>query len=319
MKKKSKISVSLVLHNEYKYISRLANSIKKQTHKPYEIYVTDNNSIDGSPELIKEFFPDAYINAWGKNPGYGTAHNYNMKKAFTNGADAVFIVNTDTELSDNCLEALNEFMLHHPDTGIISPLILYGYGEEKSSIIQNFKVNADLKTGKIFNIDNNKDYKKTSLPEFNFMNYFSGTACMLTKESFSSIGGFPEPNFFYGEEMDCSYRAYIKGFKVASVRDAKVWHFHNWSKKNLKGFYREYYYINRNRVVYFKKFNLKKGFFRFISVELLTLPYRLWWAYQKGGRKLIYYYYLGIIHGFRNKSGIYPELLDVPENNVSSK
>jgi GT2 family glycosyltransferase len=299
-----KIAVSLVLHDEEQHIPRLAEALNDQTVKPCCIYVTDNNSRDDSPVLLKELLPSAYIHLSGKNPGFGTAHNNNMKKAFAVGADAVLILNTDTRPDSKLTGILAEHLSSHPDEGVIAPLILYG----ESSTIQSYRQRADLKKGKIKNIDEGKDLNTSDLPGHERVNYFSGTACLITKRAFDTTGGFTEDNFLYGEEMDYSYRAYQKEIKITALKSAIVRHFHEWSKKNIEGLCRDYYHINRNRIRYFRKFKLKKGLFLFIAGEILISPLRIRWALKTGGKKLVHCYYLGIIHGLKNRTKL-PDIL----------
>ena len=302
MVKKSKIAVSLVLHNEARYLPRLAEALKAQTINPFDIYITDNNSSDSSGTLAKKLFPKAHIDLSSENSGFGIAHNKNMKRAFDAGADAVFILNTDTEPYEGCLFELNNFMLKNPDSGIISPLILYGNDTGKTTIIQNFRISANLKKGKVLNMDEGKDIGEVSLPETETINYFSGTSCLIKRSTYEKTGGFTEDNFLYGEEMDYSYRAALNKIKITAIKAAKVWHFHDWSMKNTDGLCREYYYINKNRILYFKKYNLKSGLFSFIAEEMLMSPLRIRWALKKGGKKFVRCFYRGIIHGLRTEN-----------------
>jgi len=104
----------------------------------------------------------------------------------------------------------------------------------------------------------------------------------------------------------------VNNIAIAAVKDARVWHYHDWSEKNIDGLCREYYYINRNRIRYFKKFRLKKGLALFVLNEIVISPARLWWTMRKGGKRFTYYFYLGIIHGLKNKTEILSELSGYP-------
>ncbi len=300
----SDIALSLVLHNEEKHIPRLAASVLKQTLPASKIYVTDNNSTDNSASLLKELLPDADIYLSNLNPGFATAHNRNMKKAFSENAKAVFILNTDTEMDDNCISVIDDFLSKNREIGVIAPIVFYGNSDGKTNIVQSFRINADFKRGRITPVDDKREYTSENLPESTEVNYVTGTACVIKKEVFELIGGFEESGFLYGEEMDFCYRASLKGIRMAVVKDAKVWHFHVWSKKNSSGLCNEYYYINRNRVRFFKRYSLKNSLLRYILNETLVSPLRIHWALKTGGRKLVYYFYLGILHGLKNMSGI---------------
>ena len=300
----SDIALSLVLHNEQKHIPRLAASVLRQTLQDFKIYVTDNNSSDNSAVLLKELLPDADIHLSKQNPGFAAAHNLNMKRAFAEDTTAVFILNTDTEIDDNCLSVMNDFLTANKSTGIIAPMVLYGDERGRTDEIQSFRIKADFKKGRVTSIDDKSEYSKSNQPESAKVNYVTGTACVIRKEVFDLTSGFEESNFLYGEEMDFCYRASLEGIQMAAIRDAKVWHYHDWSKKNRRGLNMEYYYINRNKVRFFKRYDLKSSLLRFILNEIFISPRRIRWALKTGGRKLTYYFYLGILHGLKNKSGI---------------
>ncbi len=300
----SNIALSLVLHSEEKHIPRLAASVLKQTFPPSKIYVTDNNSSDNSASLLKELLPDADIYLSKQNTGFAAAHNRNMKRAFSEDAKAVFILNTDTEMEDNCISVIDDFLSKNREISVVAPIVFYGNSDGKIDIIQSFRIKADFKKGSASPVDDKREFKTANLPESEEVDYVTGTACVIRKEVFELTGGFEESGFLYGEEMDFCYRASLKGVRMAVVRDAKVWHFHDWSKKNSHGLSKEYYYINRNRVRFFKRYGLKSSLLRYILNEIFISPLRIRWALKRGGRKLVYYFYLGILHGLKNRAGI---------------
>lgn len=55
MKNKLTISVVVPAFNEEKYLSRCLASLKKQTYKPLEVIVVDNNSTDKTAQIAKNF------------------------------------------------------------------------------------------------------------------------------------------------------------------------------------------------------------------------------------------------------------------------
>ena len=299
----SNIALSLVLHNEVVYIPRLVISVLSQTLAACKIYVTDNSSTDKSASLLKELLPDADIHFSKHNLGFAAAHNLNMKKAFSEDASAVFILNTDTEIDNNCISILNDFLMVHKETGIVAPMVLDGNSDGKTDRIQTFRIKASFMLGKLNSIDNQSKSGEINLPETAIVNYVTGTACVIRKEAFEGVGGFEESNFLYGEEMDFCYRASLKGIQINVLRDAKVWHYHDWSKKNSSGLNREYYYINRNRIRFFKKHKLKSSLLRFIINEIFISPLRIRWTLKTGGWSLVYFFYLGILHGLKGYSG----------------
>ncbi len=299
----SNIALSLVLHNEGVYIPRLVRSVLSQTLAAGKIYVTDNSSSDKSVSLLKDLLPDADIHLSKQNLGFAAAHNLNMEKAFSEDATAVFILNTDTEIDDNCISILNDFLIVHEETGVVAPMVLYGNSDGRTDRIQNFRIKADFMHGKVNSIDDKRDASTISLPESEEVNYVTGTACLIRKEGYELTGGFEESDFLYGEEMDFCYRVSLKGIKIVALRDAKVWHYHDLPRKNSSGLNKEYYYINRNRIRFFRRYNLKSSLLKFIINEIFISPLRIRWALKTGGRRLVYFFYLGFLHGLKGYRG----------------
>jgi GT2 family glycosyltransferase len=126
---------------------------------------------------------------------------------------------------------------------------------------------------------------------------------MIRSSVVSQIGLFNEDNFMYNDEIDLAYRlSKIKG-KLIATKNAEAWHFHDWNKKNKSGYYLQYYYINRNRFLFFYRYGKYLSFIREILIELFLFPIKIRWAKKTSGLRLLKYYYLGYWHGLLNKKG----------------
>ena len=126
---------------------------------------------------------------------------------------------------------------------------------------------------------------------------------MIRSSIISEVGLFNEDNFMYNDEIDLAYRIYKRKEKFAAVKKAKAWHYHDWSKKNKSGYFLQYYYINRNRFLFFYRYNKYFSFIREIITEIILFPFKINWARKIAGIKLLKYYYLGYLHGILNKKG----------------
>lgn len=106
----SKISIIIPAYNEENYIGHLLASIQKQTLRPFEVIVADNNSTDKTMNRAKEFseqLPLKIINA-GEPRGAGAARNVGAKHA---SGDILLFLDSDVELLPNFLEdSVEEFI-----------------------------------------------------------------------------------------------------------------------------------------------------------------------------------------------------------------
>ena len=107
----SKLSINLVTYNGSKYIPLLFESLKKQTHKEWELLILDNNSQDNTVELIKNelnnFSIQYQLQENKENIGFAGGHNklYGLSKI-----DYFLILNQDIFLEPDCLEKIVKFL-----------------------------------------------------------------------------------------------------------------------------------------------------------------------------------------------------------------
>jgi len=74
---------------------------------------------------------------------------------------------------------------------------------------------------------------KESLPSMGIKTFFCSNSCAMYRASyFKEVGGF-EDGLIMNEDMAFAARAILDGKKVAYVAEAKVWHSHKYSAKDL--------------------------------------------------------------------------------------
>ena len=134
-------------------------------------------------------------------------------------------------------------------------------------------------------------------------NAFHGGAAFIRTKVVENIGLFNEDNFMYGDELDLAFRLNKTKYKILVTKKAVAWHFHDYSKKNKSGFYLQYYYILRNRFLFFYRYKKYNSLSVQLISELILFPLKIRWAIRTVDIKLVKYYYLGIFHGLLNKTG----------------
>src|SRR5476651_157897 len=91
-------------------LSSIFASIKKSLLK-VEVIVIDNNSTDGSQELVSKKY-DQVLKVFNKeNLGYGKANNLGLKKAT---GEYILLLNSDCKALDQAIDMLFEFSKKHP-------------------------------------------------------------------------------------------------------------------------------------------------------------------------------------------------------------
>lgn len=218
------ISVSIVSYNTSGLLEKTLKRLEDQDMKRPEVWVVDNQSSDGSAEMVKKKFPWVKLIEPGKNLGFGAGQNLALKKI---KSPFVLLLNPDTEFSNDALSKMVKFMNENPECGIAGSKLV----DQKGRLVSN---GGYLPTGIpllswLFNLD------KFGLPSFHMdsedfykgknAGWIGGTFMVIRKEVLEKAGYFNEDYFMYFEDVDLCYRAQKKGFKVLYNPDVEVVHY----------------------------------------------------------------------------------------------
>lgn len=99
------VSAIIVNWNKKAYLKNCLHSLLNQTHRHIEIIVVDNDSWDGSPQMVKEEFPQVKLIANEHNELYCRAQNQGIKVA---EAEYIMCLNNDVVLEKDFVEKLLE-------------------------------------------------------------------------------------------------------------------------------------------------------------------------------------------------------------------
>ncbi len=206
-----KIYAIVVTYNGAKWIDQCFGSLVKSSI-PVKILAIDNGSIDGTPNIIREKYPQIEIIETGKNLGFGKANNIGLKRVVVENADYAFLLNQDAWIENDTIEKLVEVQIAHPEFGLLSPLPYDGEHKHLDYIYkQHYEKEVNYK-----NIYLNKTF------EISFIN----AACwLLSYYLIKKIGGF-HPNFLmHGEDKNYIDRIkYLKDIKIGITTNSRYFH-----------------------------------------------------------------------------------------------
>ena len=105
-----KLSVIIVNYNVEYFLEQCLNSTFKALEQVSgEVFVVDNNSIDGSVEMVKNKFPQAHLIANKDNTGFSVANNQAMKIA---KGEYFLLLNPDTIVEEDTFKQVVDFMMN---------------------------------------------------------------------------------------------------------------------------------------------------------------------------------------------------------------
>ncbi|MFA5047500.1 MAG: glycosyltransferase family 2 protein [Patescibacteria group bacterium] len=115
------MEISIIINN-YKTRGLLKQCLKGLYAFPpsveHEIIVVDNNSGDGSVELVREKFPQVKLIASSENLGHHKGNNLGIKNST---GKYILILNTDIAILDNAIDKMYDFMESHLQVALVGP------------------------------------------------------------------------------------------------------------------------------------------------------------------------------------------------------
>ncbi len=233
-----KLSIVIVNYNVKYFLEQALYSVKKACNGiESEIIVVDNNSVDGSCEMVKNKFANDVIFIENKvNLGFSKANNQAIK---ISKGEYILLLNPDTVVEETCFKKVIEFLDNTPDAGSVGVKMIDGSGkflpESKRGLptptvafYKIFGLAALFPKSKRFGkyhlgfLDKNKTHK---------VDVLAGAFMMLRKTVLDKIGFLDEDYFMYGEDIDLSYRVTKAGFFNYYFPDTTIIHYKGESTK----------------------------------------------------------------------------------------
>ncbi len=213
-----KIAVIVLNHNNKSIIDRCLNSLLEFNDYSYQIIVVDNQSHDGSPELIKEKYGNKVQLILNSKNGAASGRNLGANEA--KKTDFLLFIDSDQGPTkhgwlDTYLKIMSKY--------------------EKIAMIGNgggFFTQPDL-TGPTFEYYKDQALSASYAYRIN-IDYLVAGGAMIRTTVFQAIFGFDEtydPHIF--EDADLSRKVLKVGYQIAYCKDLPVYHLaHSTTKAN---------------------------------------------------------------------------------------
>jgi len=232
-----KLAVIIVNYNVKYFLKQCLESVYNSTNLPeIDVYVVDNDSKDGSVEMVAESFPQVKLIANKVNVGFSTANNQAIKQT---NADYVVLLNPDTLVQSSSFEKVIHFMDSHPDAGGLGVTMIDGNGKFLPESKRGLPT-PEVAFYKIFGFSKlfpkSKKYGKYHLGyldknETHQIDVLSGAFMVMRKETLNQVGLLDEDFFMYGEDIDLSYRITQGGYKNYYFPGTTIIHYKGESTK----------------------------------------------------------------------------------------
>ena len=233
-----------------------------------EIFVVDNNSVDGSVLMVQEKFPSVNLITNKENTGFSSANNQAIR--LSNG-EYVLLLNPDTVVEEDTFKKCINFMDSHPDAGGLGVKMIDGKGKFLPESKRGLPTPAAA-FYKIFGLSSLFPKSKLmgkyhlgflSKDENHSVDVLSGAYMLLRKKALDKIGLLDESFFMYGEDIDLSYRLILGGFKNYYFSKTSIIHYKGESTKKTSV---NYVFVFYNAMIIFAKKHFSKKNARLFSL-----------------------------------------------------
>ncbi|HVS02880.1 MAG TPA: glycosyltransferase family 2 protein [Thermoanaerobaculia bacterium] len=249
---------------------------------PWEVWVLDNGSTDGTAEWLRGEHPAVRLVESPRNLGFAAGVNRLVEAC---GADGVALLNNDTRPQESWLAALADALAAAPaDVAAVSGRIVDWQGERL-----DFGRGVVTFDGHAFQLDFRRPLGEARLPRAgDELAFACGGNMLVRREAFRAAGGFDADYFAYYEDVDLGWRLWARGLRVLAAPEAVVRH-HSSATSDLLGLYHRGMLFERNAFLTAYKNYDDELWPRLLPAVLLTLTSRtqaLLVGHNPGGEQL---------------------------------
>jgi GT2 family glycosyltransferase len=184
------------------------------------LLVVDNGSSDGSAAAIGREFPGVEVLALSENRRFAGGCNAGLERALGQGADAVMLLNNDTEAEPGLCEQLLLALERDPRAGAAAPLICF---QQPPDVIWY----AGGRCAPALGLTAHRGLREHDHGQYRAAGptgYLTGCCLLATRAAWERVGLLDERYFIYAEDADWCLRARAAGFRLLFVPAARLWH-----------------------------------------------------------------------------------------------
>jgi len=205
-----------------------------------EVLVVDNDSGDGSLDMLRREFPDVTAIEAGGNLGFTRANNLALERAV---GDGLLLLNPDTVCPPASLARLYRFMNGKENIGAVGPRLVDR--DTRPTISGGYFPRARFHwlgfldprrlwlrgslTRRVVFIPDRHEASRT-------VEYVMGACFLMPRRAYGMVGPLDESFFMYFEETDWCYRAHEKGLDIWYCAETEITHLEGKSSEKASRF-----------------------------------------------------------------------------------
>lgn len=218
-----KLAVILVNYNGKQYNEACIDSILSgEGARALKIFVVDNASADDSVQVLRKRYGNeerVQIVALDKNYGFSHGNNEGIRLAGQWGAEAVLLLNNDTEVEPDMISELAQCAERHPGC-VIAPKIRYSDARDRIWSAGG-RFSRVIKKARHIGLDERDEGQYDTECEISFA---TGCCLWLPMEVIRAAGLLDARFFLYYEDTEYSLRLHKHGIAIYYCPRAVLYH-----------------------------------------------------------------------------------------------
>jgi GT2 family glycosyltransferase len=202
--KQPRVCVIVLNYNGRRHLEYCLPSIRDTEYAPLTIIVVDNASTDGSPDYVRQEFPEVGLLISSQNLGWAGGNNLGISQARRLGAEYIVLANSDIRVDSRWIAGAVKAARSDPRIGIVG-FRIFEPGEPGDTTAF-----------------------RQAVAEWNALEYtdtliVDGMAMFIRADALARLGPIDEGFFAYAEDNDLARRASKAGYRVVQT-NVPVWH-----------------------------------------------------------------------------------------------
>lgn len=230
MKKRNDVAIIIVTYNSEDEISACLESVLQERKSiTQQVIVIDNESSDGTVEIVKQKFPEVELVQPGKNLGFAAGVNLGVGLS---DAEFVLLFNPDAVVRDHAVDKVVEFARANPKYGLyggraldeegkMDPSSCWGAPSLWSLLMFATGLSTFAPRNSLLDPESLGGWQRDTVREVGII---TGCFLLAARDVWDELKGFDERYFMYGEDADLAIRARKAGYAPVVFPGAEFIH-----------------------------------------------------------------------------------------------
>jgi GT2 family glycosyltransferase len=252
------VSVVIVSWNTRDILRGCLRSVFEQTQDvSFKVIVVDNNSHDGSAEMVRAEFPTVKLIANAENRGFAAACNQGMRAT---SARFTLLLNPDTIVLDDAISRCVQYANLHPDVGVVGCQVLedehrisptgFSFPSPLNVFLALSGLSRAFPRSRLFGRPELSWWDRRTEQDVDVV---TGMFMLVRREAIAQVGLMDESYFVYSEEADWCYRFSQVGWRRVFTPSARIVHLDGGAKSTSQIHTKMFVQLQKSSMIYHRK------------------------------------------------------------------